>query len=326
MNADRLAALSRSCFRTSLARQLLADECYDRVQLGEWTEPYLRVLAPVLASPEAGTSELWLPNIGHLSHETVSVLFSALASNKKVNRLTVAVWNEPDHRVALLCQTLRKNRSIQFLSIYLAEGNSANEILRALTVNTAITELDLRLWVAPSEQTMAAFSDMLSRNNTVTKIKVDFGHDIPRLLMEAYVQGLSGNRLILDIGSYVLCHPAIPPSLFVPVRRNRVALNRAIDFVFERREDRHCVECFELFFGRSCLITNLMEIGNMSDVEARIGVASAEIRRREKYLVITGVVRRSVACWRADVTQIDALNCDCWCAIARYLKVSDIIS
>ncbi|KAL1419146.1 hypothetical protein MTO96_005255 [Rhipicephalus appendiculatus] len=79
--------------RTYLARQLLADECYDRVQLGIWTEPYLRVLAPVLASPEAGNSELRLPNIGDLSHETVSVLFTALASNKKVNRLTLAVWN-----------------------------------------------------------------------------------------------------------------------------------------------------------------------------------------------------------------------------------------
>ncbi|KAL1421789.1 hypothetical protein MTO96_022836 [Rhipicephalus appendiculatus] len=50
--------------RTSLARQLLEDKCYDRVQLGPWTEPYLRVLSPVLASSEAGTRELWLTNIG----------------------------------------------------------------------------------------------------------------------------------------------------------------------------------------------------------------------------------------------------------------------
>ncbi|KAL1419151.1 hypothetical protein MTO96_005259 [Rhipicephalus appendiculatus] len=299
--------------RMSLARQLLADECYDRVDLGEWTEPYLRVLAPVLASPDAGTRELRLPNIGRLSHETVSVLFSALASNKKVNRLNVAVWNEFDHRVVLLCETLRKNRSIQFLSIYLTKSNSANEILRALTVNTSITELDMRLHVAPSEETMAAFSDMLSRNNAITKIRVDFGTDDPRLLLEAYAHGMSGNRLILDLRYDVWGRaPIAPPSLFVPVRRNRAALNRAIEFVFERREDRRCVECFEVFFGRSCLITKLMEIGDMSDVEARIGVTSAENRRRERYLVLAGVVRRSVACWPADVTQIDALNGDCW--------------
>ncbi|KAL1419150.1 hypothetical protein MTO96_005258 [Rhipicephalus appendiculatus] len=309
---------------TSLARQLLEDECYDRVQLGHLTEPYLRVLAPVLASPEAGTSEICLSNVCDLSHETASVLFSALASNKKVQRLTVAVWNEPDLRVTLLCDTLRNNQSIRFLCICPCESNSANDILRALTVNSSITELDMRLVVDPSEETMTALSDMLSRNNTITKISVFFYCDNPRPLLEAYAQGMSVNRLILDCLNGL--NTGIPPSLFVPLRRNRAALNRAIEFILERREDRRCVECFELFFGRSCLITKLMEIGGMSDVEARTGVAAAENRRREKYLVLAGVVRRSVACWPADVTQIDALNCDCWRAIARYLNVSDISS
>ncbi|KAL1419147.1 hypothetical protein MTO96_005256 [Rhipicephalus appendiculatus] len=152
---------------------------------------------------------------------------------------------------------------------------------------------------------MAAFSDMLSCNNTITKITVDFGTEGDhRLLLEAYAQGISGNRLIQDL---VCCTygPAhlIPPSLSVQVRRNRASLNRAIEFILERREDRRCVECFEVFFGRSCLITKLMEIGGMSDIEARIAVASAEDRRRERYLVLAGVVRRSVACWPADVTQ-----------------------
>ncbi|KAL1477911.1 hypothetical protein MTO96_035374 [Rhipicephalus appendiculatus] len=99
-----------------------------------------------------------------------------------------------------------------------------------------------------------------------------------------------------------------------------------MEFVLERREDRHCAECFELFFRRSCLINNLVKIYEMSDAEARSGVASAENRRREKYLVLTGVVQRCVVCWPADVAQIDTLNWDCWRAIARYLKVSDICS
>ncbi|KAL1469656.1 hypothetical protein MTO96_040946 [Rhipicephalus appendiculatus] len=36
--------------RTTLVRQLLADECYDRVLLGAWTEPCLKILLPALRS------------------------------------------------------------------------------------------------------------------------------------------------------------------------------------------------------------------------------------------------------------------------------------
>nr|XP_037287025.1 neprilysin-1-like [Rhipicephalus microplus] len=49
----------------------------------------------------------------------------------------------------------------------------------------------------------------------------------------------------------------------------------------------------------------------MSDDEARREEASAELRLREKYFVLTGIIRRSVVCWRNDVTQVDALNPDC---------------
>lgn len=310
--------------RSSLARQLLEDKCYDRLQLGRWTEPYLRVLSPVLASSDAGTSELWLSDIGELSHDSVSALFSALATNKKVTSLKMDVLLEPDHRVALLCETLKKNRFIEFLSVNICNGNSANEILRALTVNRAVTNLEMALRVPAVEETVAAFSDMLSRNSAITNISVDFRNDDPRPLLEAYAQGLSGNRLIYSVGYCVRDGTYIPPSLFVPVRRNRASLNRAMDFVLERREDRHCVACFELFFGRSCLISSLVEIAEMSDVEARVAVASAENRRQEKYLILAGVVQRSVVCWPADVTQIDSLNWECWRAVARYLKVTDI--
>ncbi|KAL1487040.1 hypothetical protein MTO96_008344 [Rhipicephalus appendiculatus] len=114
--------------------------------------------------------------------------------------------------------------------------------------------------------------------------------------------------------------------MFGPVLRNRAALNRAVDFALERRVDRHCAECFELFFGRSCLTAKLVEVAGMSEADARLIVDAAENRRRERYLTITGVVRRSVVCWPDDVTQIDALNSDCWLAIASYLTVADVLS
>ncbi|KAL1480775.1 hypothetical protein MTO96_050758 [Rhipicephalus appendiculatus] len=312
--------------RTSLALQLLKDECYDRVQCQPWTEPYLRILSPVLASSVSDTKELCLSDIGQLSHDSVSQLFNALVSNKKVKRLTVAVRQEPDHGVALLCGILKKNRSIQFLSIEVKNENSANEVLRALAVNTAITNLEITFSAAVVEETTAAFSDMLSRNNALTSVSAYFDVDDARPFMEAFAQGLSANRVIINFGYRVPASTYCPPGIFESVQRNKASLNRALDFVLERREDRHCAGCFELFFGRSCLMTNLVAIAGLSDAEARMRVAAAENRRREKYLVLTGVIRGYVVCWPADTTQIDALNWDCWHSIVRYLNVTDVCS
>ncbi|KAL3194654.1 hypothetical protein MRX96_046012, partial [Rhipicephalus microplus] len=155
---------------TSLARQLLEDGSYDRVQLGHWTEPFLRVLSPVLASSEAGTRELCLPDIGEFSHDSATALFTALESNRKITSLEIAVAIEPDARVILLCETLKTNQFIKFLNIGMYKVNSLNKILRALTVNRAITELQMVLQVAPVEEMATAFSDMLLRNNAITSI------------------------------------------------------------------------------------------------------------------------------------------------------------
>ncbi|KAL1482592.1 hypothetical protein MTO96_014161 [Rhipicephalus appendiculatus] len=113
---------------------------------------------------------------------------------------------------------------------------------------------------------------------------------------------------------------------FGPVLRSRAALNRAVDFILQRRVDRHCAECFELFFGHCCLVAKVAETKGMLDAESRFVVGAAENRRRQWYLTITGVVRYSVVCWPADITQIDALNSDCWSAVARYLVVADVPS
>lgn len=310
--------------RTSLARQLLADQCYDRVQLGPWTEPYLRILSPVLASLHSSPEQLWLPDIGQLSHDSVSILFNALASSTRVNSLTVDVKHGPDARVALLCETLKKNRSIEFLRIDIEDGRSANDILLALTVNAAVVELDITLRVAAAEETTTAFSSMLSRNNAITNISIWLHVDDPRPFMEAIAQGMSANRLVVNVKCWAGNNTCVPLAILESVRRNKSALNRAVEFVFQLREDRHSAECFELFSDRCCLLTHLAETSGLSDVEARLEVVSARHRLREKYFVHTGVVRRSIVCWPADVTQIDALNSDCWRAIARYLRVTDV--
>ncbi|KAL1483922.1 hypothetical protein MTO96_050156, partial [Rhipicephalus appendiculatus] len=74
---------------TSLAQQLLADDCYDRVRLGPWTEPYLRILAPVLASSLSSAEQILLPDISELSLDSVTALCNTLATNRRVSHLIV---------------------------------------------------------------------------------------------------------------------------------------------------------------------------------------------------------------------------------------------
>ncbi|KAH7939305.1 hypothetical protein HPB52_010527 [Rhipicephalus sanguineus] len=297
------------------------------MQLEPWTEPYLRILSPVLVSSQSATKELWLPDISQLSLESVHVLFNALASNKKVKCLVVSVKCTADQRVALLCEMLKKNRSIEYLSIDIEIENSANEILRALTMNACVSHLRINLLITPVEETAAAFTDMLLRNNAITNISGDIWITDRRRFIEALTEGMSGNRLIVDWSCAVLGGgTGCPPCVFGSVLKNRASLNRAIDFVLQLRVDRHCAECFELFFGRSCLMKKLEEIAGMSEAEVRHSIDAAENRRQERYLTLTGVVRRSVHCLPADATQFDALNSDCWRAIARYLTVTDVPS
>ncbi|KAH7938808.1 hypothetical protein HPB52_000443 [Rhipicephalus sanguineus] len=302
----------------------VADECYDRVVLGAWTEPCLRILSPVLASPKSSVETIFTPPIGELSLDIVKVLFNDLASNRCVKSFNVCVEHEPDTRVALVCEALKKNRFIQYLHLTLTNGNSANEILRALTLNTGITELQMSIAVPPTEETMAALSGMFLHNKAMTNISALLVHKDGRQFLDPIAEGISGNRLIIGFKCMAGESMDVPSAVLDSVQRNKSALNRAVQFVLRHREDRRSAECFEFFVGRSCLMTRLKEVAGLSDVEARHEVASAEHRLREMYFVITGVVRRSVVCLPADFTQIDALNADCWRALASHLQINDV--
>ncbi|KAH7938809.1 hypothetical protein HPB52_000444 [Rhipicephalus sanguineus] len=306
--------------RTSLAQQLLADNSYDRVRLGPWTEPYLRVLSPVLASCRSSVEQIFLPDIGELSLDSVTVLCNALASCKRVKHLIVAVRQEPDARVALLCDTLKNNRYIERLNIEIENADSAKEILCALTVNAAVTFLDITLRVTANEESTKAFSDMLSRNDAITSMSVWLEGEDAQHFLDSIAKAMARNKFIVSFISRVDCRIYVPYSILESVRRNKCSLNRAV----ERRVDRRGAECFELFVGRPCMMSQVSEVAGITDEEARLKVVAAEHLLREKYFVLTGIVRSSVVCWPAVATQIDALNSDCWQAIARYLRLNDV--
>ncbi|KAL1478013.1 hypothetical protein MTO96_035299 [Rhipicephalus appendiculatus] len=291
--------------RTSLAQQLLADDCYDRVRLGPWTEPYLRILSPVLASPGSSAEQILLPDID-------------------VSYLIVEVRQEPDAKVALLCEMLKKNRCIKCLSIRIQKADSAKEIWRALTANAAVNFLCISMPAAACEEATEAFSDMLSRNNAITGMSMLLKGENDLKFMDSTAKAMSRNRRIVSFSSQFDCRIYVPFSIRESVRRNQCSLNRAVEFVLNRRDDRRGAECFELFVGTPCMMTQLTTVGGIADVEARLKIVAAKHRIQDNYFVLTGIVRRHMVCWPADVKEIDALNAACWRAIASFLRLTDV--
>ncbi|KAL1469657.1 hypothetical protein MTO96_040947 [Rhipicephalus appendiculatus] len=242
----------------------------------------------------------------------------------RVKRLSVCVEHEPDTRVSLVCEALKKNRFIQYLHLRVSNGNSANEIFRALALNRGIRTLEMCLGAPPTEETMAALSGMLLQNKAIEDMSALLTDEEGPKFLDSLAQGMSGNRIILDLRCCSKDGTNVPPTVLDSLQRNKSALHRAVEFVLRRREDRRGAECFELFAGRSCLTTRLTEVSGLSYVQARHEVAASERRLREKYFVLTGIVRHSVSCWPADSTQIDALNADCWRALVSYLRITDV--
>ncbi|KAH7939264.1 hypothetical protein HPB52_009721 [Rhipicephalus sanguineus] len=275
---------------TTLAQQLLADDCYDRVQLGPWTEPYLKILSPVLASSLSSAEQILLPDIGGLSLDSVSALCNTLASNRRVSHVIIAVREEPDARVALLCEALKKNRYIERPDIRIEKADSAKDILCALTINASVTFLSITLRGASDEENHGSAFQTCMSLRLQGKVALKF--------LDSIAKAMPRNKLIVNFNSRVDYRIYVPSSILE--------------------------SCFELFVGRPCMMTHLTVVARITDVEALLKVVAAEHRIQENYFVPTGIVRRHIVCWPADVKQVDTLNPVCWRAIASLLGFTDV--
>ncbi|KAH9367031.1 hypothetical protein HPB48_022816 [Haemaphysalis longicornis] len=314
-------------FRATLARQLAQDECYNRLHL-TWTEADLPGVTAALTSPLAVIEEFRLPYICRFSTTGLRPLFDALASSKCVRILAVCIKEDPGEKGRALCEMLKVNRSIKFLFLAIDHDGYkfVEDVSHALTVNASITKIVLSIGHIRNSRTATALSYILVRNKTAAKFFLHSPKTVYSEFVEEVSWALQQNKTIVKFGSARNCfdeEESFP--FFEAVRRNRGALNRAVDFVVSPSLDRQCVEGFELFSGRPCLLKHLKKVTGKTEPEAKLAVAAAEYYRRDNYLLIAGIVRHSVTCHPAEATQVDALNKDCWQAIARHLKVTDVI-
>ncbi|XP_077549013.1 uncharacterized protein LOC144162384 [Haemaphysalis longicornis] len=314
--------------RADLARQLAQDDCYDRVKL-VWTEPDLPGLTAALTSSVAGFEELRLPNICSLSEAGLKQLFDALASNECVRTLSINIRGDPEEKGTALCKMLKVNRSIECLYLAMNEDpcSFVEEVFYALAENASITKVVLRMDVDCRLETRTALSYFLAHNKTANKFFVGFTTHPPPKFVDVFSQGMVHNKTIVKFGLLLESFDMNAGfQLYEAVRRNRGALNRAVDFVLSPSLDRRCAEGFELFAGTSCLLKQLKKVSGRTEQEVLLAIAAAEHYLLDNFLLITGIVQYSLKCHPAEGTQVDALNKHCWQAIARHLKVADVIS
>ncbi|KAK8759436.1 hypothetical protein V5799_002936 [Amblyomma americanum] len=205
-------------------------------------------------------------------------------------------------------------------------GDFVRDVFHALAVNTAITEIVIHLDKIDRLDTATAFSYMLSRNTTATNISLWFSTTFPRQFIREISRGMTLNKLVVDLKFVTekLCCDPSSLVVFEALRRNRAALNRAVDFVLRRPADRRCAESFELFAGRSCLLARLVEVTGKTEPEVSLDLTAAEHFLQDHYLILTGIIQRTLVCRPAQATQLDELNTDCWRAVVRHLKIGDV--
>ncbi|KAH9382835.1 hypothetical protein HPB48_023397 [Haemaphysalis longicornis] len=311
-----------------VSRQISKGDLYDRVQL-TWTEPDLPGLTAALNLSSAGLERLYLLHFPNLSVGRLKLLFNALASNTSVRTLGVRIEEDPREKGRALCKALRSNRTIQFLDLYVDcdEYKFVGEVFRALEENAGITKMHLGIGSVRRFETATALSHLLAHNTTATKCFLTFFDKLYPKFVQEISQGMLQNRTIVKFGlrHNLPCDEASFP-LFEAVRRNRGALNRAVDFVVSPSIDRQCAEGFERFSGRPYFLKQLKKGAGKTESEALLGIAAAERYLRANFLLITGIVQHSVQCHPAECTQVDALNSDCWLAIVRHLKLADVVA
>ncbi|KAL1474011.1 hypothetical protein MTO96_038303 [Rhipicephalus appendiculatus] len=314
--------------REALAQTLARNDSYGRVQLC-WAKPDVNGLWNVLTSPTACPEEVCLRDIPGLSKEDLGLLLDAIASSERV-RTFKALWEgNVQAKGAAFCEMLKSNRSIRTLDIFIGTGNAnlVQDVFRALAENKGITKVMIGLDAIEGDETVTDISYFLACNKTATAFYMTtVRHSLSAEFVEEFSKGMWQNRLIVDFklnknliwddGSF---------TVFEAVRRNKAALNRAVDFILLPKVDRECAEAFELFSKTPLFVSHAVNVTGKTEGEVLADVVSAANFLTDNYVTITGIVQNSVECHPAEGTQIAALNKDCWRAICRYLKVTDVL-
>lgn len=314
--------------RAELAAVLAETGGYGRARL-PLMDAHIPAMSSLLTQQPERPMHLTLGNICAMSTTLLEQLCEALARSTMVHSLKVHyAGHSPSNGIAFT-EMLEVNTSITSLQLSVRSEPGtyclATKVAGALVSNRTLQELttsgDILL---PRKQTIKSFARLLSWNDTITKMVISA--IITRKLVGLLAPGMKRNKTILEFGaacSPVSCTDDAYP-LFETLRRNRIHLNHAVEFVQGDR-DRERLKAFDHLYSKRHLQPHVVQATGWTELEAQQRISAGVRFIRSNFFVHAGVVQHSVQCHPVQgTTQIDALNTECWIALARYLKLSDI--
>lgn len=314
--------------RATLSFRLAEVKAYSRVQMN-WLEPDLAQLSAVVALDSESPAELHLSHEDGVKEESLVSILENLATNRRVRVLKLGL-DASDRRVAdALCAALSSNQSVQRLEIETndtSDGGLLGRIAEGLVANSTVSDLQLDASMI-SLRSIKGIAFLLSRSTSIVKFALKSFPALSSRSLSLLSRAMAKNTTLVDAtvnGAMEVNHVSFR-ALNV-LRRNTGLLNSAVSFVTRQRLDRRAAEAFEELSDKASLVPQVARLTGKTEEEARASVLSALRYIQSNYLRLTGIVWDTVVCHPGVGTQVDALNHECWCAIACYLKVSDVVS
>lgn len=314
--------------RASLSFQMAKNKGYSRI-LMTWAEPDIPPLSAAVALPAESPTELHLTSSAELNESAICTLLENLATNTQVKILSIEIGAQHRETTDALCAALALNRTLQCLEFTIANDNSDcglfAKVAKALIVNETLSELHLKSSEI-SLRSLKSVAFMLSKNTTITKLELDIGRRLDTKRMAIISRAMAENESVVNFSvSGDTRVNIVSYRIFSAVRRNTSFLNMAVRFLTRQRLDRQAAIAFEVLSGNASFLSQVMEVTKQTEEETKAAVFSAKSYIQSNYFCVAGVVRESVICHPSTGTQIDALNHECWCAIASHLKISDVV-
>lgn len=313
------------CERDRMSAELTRNGWYKRVEM-PWEDRDVPGLQAALRDASLCPSNLCLAT-NSFSLESLATLCAALAASPGVRSLTVSLRNATIDHLAHLHVMLSMNTSLKSITIEDDFGENGSSALAALGLsrNECVTELTMKC--SRGDAAIAeVISTMLKTNETLSKVLIRCTScSVEPGFLRAVSDGVLENGFITDFSLYEgYCTYCPCEWIRAAVRRNARCLRRGASFALRPTLDKDCAEAFEQFESKPSFVPCIVATSGVSEAEAESAVRAARQFVKRNYLIINGVVRGSLECHAGSGMQIDQLNLDCWLAIARYLKVSDV--
>lgn len=310
--------------RRALSEELARMQCYKRVQMwwDLWDAPGL---SSALLELSLCPSQLSL-DTAVFTEVAFSAVCKAVASSVCLEELRVSFRNADITHIASVYAALCQNKSLKYV-ILREDANSEYSVASAavsLRLNKSVTRLEVHC-SSVDEMSAMMFGYLILANESIWKLHMYSSVPLTPECNDIISSALVRNQYITSCFPFSNCHDDRLSTVEEVLQQNFARLRQAARFVMGQNTDKVCAEAFEHLKFKPQLLRCVINAAGMTEVEAQAAVSSAALFIERNYLFINRVVCHKLECYAGEGTQIDQLTYDCWLAITKYLKVSDVI-